>query len=460
MQSQRGSVRVSDPSDSSEDAQDPSNASTMPGDLIQNLRIFKTGAKVQVNELGAWNIQVEEPDGTILQKGRDGTMLINCNGQCTLYRNGRRSTRCLEDGSETIGIADPEGEASLRKRFRRYEALVQDKSQDYQQKLLNAERALVSSTQEYERQCHSLKERLNSEMRRADRMALKLEQWREKKQSLVTSKSSSFSNVNQGQDADQGTSAPALPPLPHMSSGKSNLVTTSSSTSSTAVGDANTANNAQESKPVMVDEGTQWKLMDAQSQFFGTTGFIEESESVYKDPMLARTLVEELQQRISILEIEKQEVEDRLIDLRFSLNETKEKKRPGWARVFPFLFARKAAKENKRNKEKGAFSRHESLLAAVENLKQREERASHELTALKRESQGHIDEKSNLRRQIETLIRERDEVRDRCNDLQAHIDEYLLTEEDLSARRSMEIMPCIDEELHMPISLTEVSPMI
>ncbi|GBG25264.1 Hypothetical Protein FCC1311_014812 [Hondaea fermentalgiana] len=466
MQSQRGSIRISEtpgPTSAGSGAQD----AQVGGETVQHLRIFKSGVRVQINETGPWQLLIVEPNGTIMQKGRDGILLLQDSERCAIYQNGVRSTRWLKDGTETIGVLDAEGEAALRQRLKRFELLVEDKAQDYQQKLLLAERALVTSTQEYERQCHALKERLNAEMQRSERMNMKLEQWREKKQTLHTVHDDAYiGEYRNGNLIIKCTKcreiAVIVVPVGQL------LIRVRYRCKSTRIASITKVaalfkrikSRAEKQFECILRLGTQWKLMDAQSQFFGpgqTKEMREEAESVYKDPELARTVVEELQQRIVALEAEKQEVEDRLIDLRFSLNESKAQKASRLARMMPFLFGRKAGKGKKTN---GALSRHESLLKAVENLKHREERASQALTKLKRESQGLVDEKVTLRKQVDNLSQERDEAVNRCAELQARIDEYLQTEDDASTRRSMEILPCIEEEVHMPISLTEVSPMI
>jgi hypothetical protein len=72
--------------------------------------------------------------------------------------------------------------------------------------------------------------------------------------------------------------------------------------------------------PVMVSAATQWSLHDAQSQLLKRASAAAPHDRTLDDPVMARAVVTELHKRIETLEREKQDVEDRLIDLRFSLS--------------------------------------------------------------------------------------------------------------------------------------------
>jgi len=387
----------------------------------QQLRVYKSGTKIQTHRSGAWKILIEEAKGTVLQKGFDGSVLMRDEKKCVFFDKDSLRTTAYPDGSVVEGEKDEKAKVALEKRIRKYEKHVEDRAHEFHEKLLYSERALVNATNSYEKQCMTLKTKLSEEKSRGDRLVKQLEMFKKKQKSL-------HSVIESG-------AQPSLPPLPDLPSERRKTC----------------------------EAATQWSLSDAKSQFYDskiTQKMKDEADNVFKDPELARTVVQELQERIVTLATEKQEVEDRLIDLRFSLNEKRKKKKGTMTRMMKALVRRN---QSKYETGKGPLKRNESLVAAVENLKRREEKAGEELTKFKRESSRLSSENENLKKLVAKLQKEKEEALERCTEMQSRVDDYLDSGDEDSAinkRASIEILPCIDEEMHMEINLQPVSPMI
>lgn len=266
-----------------------------------------------------------------------------------------------------------------------------------------------------------------------------------------------------------------------------------------------------------VSVSTQWSLSDAREQFFKRQSLnrdslkIEEDEANYlvHDPQMMRLVLGELKTRVIQLEDEKQRVEDRLIDLRISIeNEAKKKSSvPVFGRIFPRISDTFKAQKSKKKKHATAAAslssgeepsprglmRKESLLVALNNVKQRQESASDELSMKKRESIMLNKEVTDLKKELLVVEGARDEARDRCTALERELadmrtqhqqfrESVKISQNDLEVNPEVEekdtqddepssssdregvadlqVLPSLEEELQIDFSLSPVSPMI
>ena len=390
------------------------------------------GTKVQFNDGKDWAVIVEYPnEGTTIQKSFDGTKWIYAT----------QNKRILfHDGIET-----------------RFDIKTKEKSQG--EANIEFLKKIQARAKLAEQQCKSL-QRGNKEVEQKLRMKLEQTQKamvRATKESMIKNKALVEANTSLNKQVEE------------------------------------LREQVGKKKPEMKTSETQWNLLDAQTQFFKrqfTQDLSKNNEDTFQDPQLSRAIVMELQQKVIELEEEKQNIEDKLIDLRFSLqNGTKSKKSRGlFSRLIPMLIF-SPRKEKESSDADTSLQRTESLmLATIESIKRRQEEAQEELSKKKRESISLESDKVNLARSLEQVQQDRDNALQRCKELEAKVNELLLISENTvsssssspSSRSfspdfqmnpddrccsvssncsSMGILPAIDEELFQ-MRLGAVSPMI
>ncbi len=411
------------------------------GSVVQTLRILSDGSLYQVNKAGPWRVIVKDgATGRVVQRRQDDSIMVTQSGKpedAVLFESPfpKDKPQELLDAERLCNDA--------------FDLCRQQLPADMEQRLVDAEVALLTSSKDCEKKLFSMKERMQEEKQRA--LKLKQQYTAEKLQHAGTKVQ--LSNLR----ADKDNLQKELTLL--------------------------------KKKPKTSEMSTQWDLRDAQSQFFQrkiTEEKKAESEEMFADPQMVRIVIDELRTRIMNLECEKQEVEDRLIDLRFSLSSAEwsgqKAKRSGFVRWLISGGWRGSPK----SPDRGVLTRKESLVEAISNLKLREQQASDLLLGKKNETAHLTSENRQLMLELDRTSKERDEALARCKELDealaraCELDSHPFDESTncdtmsanchgngRSSRSSsdseLDMLPCIEEELQMHIKLSPfalVSPMI
>jgi len=455
-----------------------------PSNISTTLRVYSDGTQLQESSNGDWKWILKKKDGYVVQKAFDGSLLISGTtpGESYYYQSSnprqiiRVSKTKMKQVFEYAGdlvldvfMADNEPQrvialafAEMKKAESHFDLTAQgDLRVKFQQQLLRSERTLATWSEDSESKLSSYKSKIQYEKTRA----------------------SSFAEHVSKLKLDLETSLSA------------HAVTTKQLVSNEKELNALKRDYAKEiSKPANC-VSTQWSPFDAQEIRF-TTPRTKSVESEYSDPELNRVIIENLKRTILLLEHDKQEVEDKLIDLKFSLTSRpnsgafwKPGRRNKQNRLL--LLVQQVLHIKKRKEEDpsasftaGPMSRKISFVMAMERLKKRDDEKDLVIDTLRTaESRQHSENKKLTAAQAQVtdenvhLKARLAQVEERLENAleffsqnrhhnSADSSETSSVGSSETANNMMEIMNCIEDNKEtnassmMPITLSDISPML
>mmetsp|Transcript_30128 Transcript_30128/g.47945 ORF Transcript_30128/g.47945 Transcript_30128/m.47945 type:complete len:475 (+) Transcript_30128:2396-3820(+) len=393
--------------------------------IIQTLSVFSDGSQVQVNHQGYWRLLLKESDGSVIQKGPEGTFLkVSPDNVATLVQHGKQvdnlvlketvssaqvefETKCnLSEPVPTATQADlsKQLEEELLTKCTTAEKLTRATSvREIEHRLVLSERSMEINRLEYERLAVDLQERAKTETTRSRQLASQLGHMKEQYQALQES----FEVEKQRYLA------------------KPSQVETSTT-------------------------GTQWSSSNTQTKYYETntslTEEFKEEDGLYNDPDTSRIIIASMQNRIVELELERQSIEDALIDLRLSCPQKKKKKKGPFARLIPSIIVRQ--------KRATKTCVEQSLEETVELLRHRATDTSGQLAEKSRELLKLANELQRVKTNLTKTAAERDMALEACAKLE---NKQVGLHHDSN---QLELLPPIEEETKIQIELCPISPML
>jgi hypothetical protein len=486
----------------------PGSRRSDDGEVVQTLRVLRDGTLVQHNVAGEWAMIIRRPDGETVQRGRDReTLLLATASRRVLVRGERQVEVLLASGERRESTAelalvrqmrarcDAAAEACRGEFCAEREAEVQAQVR----RLAQAEAALIVAAKEQ----HAARQRNEALRCECEQLRRECEKLR-RDHGALASKHAQLLEAHTR--SSRRTVVAAAPPAPALASP---AVPRQADAMRDDAGSGSARLAKRREPPVMVSAATQWSLHDAQSQLLKRTAAAVPEDCTFDDPVMARAVVTELHRRIEALELEKQDVEDRLIDLRFSLRAepVSSGKLLSFRRRLKGLIGGSGGGGGGGGSSSGgavavavnpapsqaALTRPESLRAALVNVKARQEAATlrsqtleSELAELRKGVARALAERDRVMRERDELARSLDASRAECDAAVARRDEALRVvaaldaaaldaaaqaapasyepleerDRDSADSGSMGLLPEIEEEFaQVKLSLSPVSPL-